>query len=150
VEQKVGVIPRNAATREAQPCCSPITAGMRTSTPSIESRSMPQSSIARFAASSVKPIALVPGSFPKRERPMPAIAQRPLSRAGSPMSGVREGEDGVADQLPLALLVLGPDVTACEPLGAGVADGRHPAAAGDRLARPGELREAGAKLADRG
>ena len=38
VEQNVGVTPRKAATRDAQPCCSPITAGMSTSTPSMASR----------------------------------------------------------------------------------------------------------------
>ena len=74
VEQKEGVRPRKAATREAQPCCSPITAGIRARTPSIASRATPQSSIARLAASSVKPIVLVPGSFPKRDRPTPAMA----------------------------------------------------------------------------
>ena len=35
VAQNDGVMPRNAATRDAQPCCSPICAGMRQSTPSI-------------------------------------------------------------------------------------------------------------------
>src|SRR5437773_1673615 len=60
VEQKEGVRPRKAATREAQPCCSPITAGIRARTPSIASRATPQSSIARLAAPSVKPIVPVP------------------------------------------------------------------------------------------
>ena len=86
VEQKAGVMPRKAATREAQPCCSPMIAGMRTSTPSISSRRIPQSSTARLAASSVKPMALVPGSLPKRDSPIPAIAQRSRSRVGSRMS----------------------------------------------------------------
>src|SRR5262245_34930286 len=148
VEQKAGVMPRNAATREAQPCCSPMIAGMSTRTPSIASRFTPQSSIARFAASSVKPIVLVPGSFPKRESPMPAIAQRSRSRVTSGISAP-EAEHGVAHELALALLVLGPDVAVDEALAIRVADGGHDAAAGDRLARPGDLREAGAELADR-
>src|SRR5205807_1532015 len=143
--QRAGVMPRNAATRDAQPCCSPMIAGMRTRTPSMASRSTPQSSSARFAASSVKPIVLVPGSFPKRESPMPAIAQRSRSRVASGMSA-RERQHGAAHELPLALRVLGPDVAVDEALAARVADGRHVAAARDRLARPGDLREAGAEL----
>src|SRR5262249_41262474 len=83
VAQNDGTMPRNAATREAQPCCSPICAGIRQSTPSTSSRATPQSSMARFAASRQKPIALTPGTLPKRDRPMPATAWRLRSRAGS-------------------------------------------------------------------
>ena len=72
--KNAGVMPRNAAAREPQPCASPCDEGNATSTPSRSSRAMPQSSIACFAASRQNPMALVPGSFPKRESPMPAIA----------------------------------------------------------------------------
>src|SRR5579862_1838485 len=149
VEHNAGVMPRNAATRDAQPCCSPMIAGMSTRTPSIASRSTPQSSIARFAASSVNPIVLVHGSFPKRESPMPAIAQRSRSRTGSGISAAREREHGAAHELALALLVLGPDVAVDQALAVRVVDGGHAATARDRLARPGDLREAGAELAHR-
>src|ERR1051326_8558125 len=77
VELKVGSSPSSAATRAAHPCCSPITAGIITSTPSSACLSMPQSSIARFEASRVKPMALVPGTLPKRLTPTPATAWRP-------------------------------------------------------------------------
>src|SRR5437870_9368046 len=118
VEQKEGVRPRKAATREAQPCCSPITAGMRANTPSIASRATPASSIARLAASSVKPMVLVPGSLPKRERPMPAMAWRSRSRLGSGILRAAEGQRRASDQLSLARLVLGPDLALDQALGA--------------------------------
>ena len=58
VEQYVGVMPSSAATRDAQPCCSPICAGMRQSTPSTSSRATPQSSMARLADSRQNAMAL--------------------------------------------------------------------------------------------
>ena len=71
-------MPRWTATREPQPCCSPICGGIRTITPSMSSLAMPQSAIAFAEDSRQKPIALVPGTLPKRDRPMPAIALLPL------------------------------------------------------------------------
>ena len=52
-------------------------AGIITSTPSMASRAMPASSMARLLASSVKPIVLTPCSLPKREVPTPTIAYLP-------------------------------------------------------------------------
>src|SRR2546428_9243374 len=147
VEQKAGVMPRKAATRDAQPCCSPMMAGIRTRTPSIASRDTPASSIAFRAASRVNPIVLVPGSLPKRERPIPAIAQRPRSRATSAIA--TEREDRAADELPLPALVLGPDLAVDRYLPVLLANGGHRPATGDHLARPGELREARPEAADR-
>ena len=74
VLQNAGVMPRNAAARDPQPCASPWDDGNATSTPSMSSRAMPQSSIACFEASRQKPMALVPGTLPNRESPMPAMA----------------------------------------------------------------------------
>src|SRR5262249_49805220 len=111
VEQNAGVVPRNAAARDAHPWASPWLAGKATSTPSTSSRRTPQSSIACFDSSSAKPMALVPGSLPKRERPMPAIAYRFRSRAGSGMRDLAgQRERGAAHDLALAGLRLGPDV----------------------------------------
>src|SRR5262245_21805610 len=72
-------MPRYAETRAAHPCCSPMTAGIITSTASIASRAMPACSIARLLASSVKPIALTPCSLLKREVPTPTIAYLSLT-----------------------------------------------------------------------
>jgi hypothetical protein len=48
VAEKVGSMPDSRRPR-AQPCCSPMIAGIITSTPSIASRRMPASSMARFS-----------------------------------------------------------------------------------------------------
>src|SRR3989442_2717276 len=146
VAQKTGVMPRYEATREAQPCCSPIMVGMRTRTPSMSSRETPQSSMARLEASRVKPIELTPGSLPKRDSPMPATALRSRRRAASPMA---QCERGGAHDLSLALLVLGPQLAVDAARAVLVPHGGHAAAAGDHVARPGELREAGPHLPHR-
>src|SRR5262249_10401992 len=135
--------------RDAQPWASPCDDGIATSTASRSSRAMPQSSMARLAASSAKPIALVPGSLPKRDRPIPAMAYRSRRRALGLCTASPAVERRHAHDLRLARLVLGPDVAVDEACAVGLPHRRHRALAGDHVARPGELREAGAELAHR-
>src|SRR5262249_31088323 len=59
----------------------------------------------------------------------------------------RERERGAPDDLALASLGLGPDLAVDEPRAVLVAHGGDGALAGDDVAWPGELGEAGAELA---
>src|SRR5207249_4161181 len=60
-----------------------------------------------------------------------------------------EGEERSADELPLALLVLGPDIAIDQTRRPLVPHRGHPTPAGDHVARPGELRKARPEPADR-
>ena len=141
-------MPRNAATRDAQPCCSPICAGMRQSTPSTSSRATPQSSMARFAASRQKPIALTPGHLAEA-RQADAGDRVAVAQPRGVAHGSRAAAPGWRCRRPCArrsaFSVQMSQSTSRTPSSSRTrGDG---ALAGDDVARPGELGEAGAELA---